>query len=163
MSRNLTNSYFVKKSQSGNWEDIAFKFAGCRVLSIDGFNEKGDAVNVYNKQWVNSQVEDFLVTTQDALGNDVIIRSNVDLSMTFIISRRYARTAIDEQTIYDRLVSYVCNNGDFYIMSKYVNKSAHVICLKSFKPTTQKLNRGDKSYIMATIQLHCLEEPVQSV
>lgn len=156
---NLSNKYFVRKTSAAAWEDITTKFDGVKVLSIDGFNERGEEVNVYNEQWVNSQTEDFMVTTTDVQGNDVIIRKNIDLSLSFIVSRRYANGAIDEQTTYDNIVSYLCDNGDFYIKSAYVNKSAHVICLKSFKPTTQKLNRGKNSYILATITLHCLDAP----
>lgn len=158
----LVNKYFVRKTSTAAWEDITTKFDGVKVLSIDGFNERGEAVNVYNNQWVNSQKEDFLVTTTDGEGNDVIVRENVDLSLTFIVSRRYANSAIDEQTTYDNIVSYLCDNGDFYIKSAYVNKQAHVICTKSFKPTTQKLHRAENSYILATIPLHCLEKPEQT-
>lgn len=155
----LSNKYFIRKNTTDNWEDITTKFNGVKVLSIDGFNERGEAQNVYNAQWVSETTEDFLVTTKDENGNDIIIRSNVDISMTFIVGRRYATSTIDEQTVYDSFVSYICEKGDFYIKSAYVNKSAHVICLKSFKPTAQKLHRGEKSYILATITLHCLDVP----
>lgn len=159
MNNNLKGKYFVTKNWDDGWEDVAVKFDGLRVLSIDGWNEKGDAVNVFTQQWVDSQIEDVMVTTQDTLLQDVILRQNVDLSMTFIISRRYASTTIDEQEVYDAFVDYVCNTGTFYVESSYTNKCAKVICLKGFKPTAQNLHRGNKSYIMATIPLHCVEAP----
>lgn len=156
----LTGKYFVRRSENSSWEDLTTKFNGIKVLSVDGFNEVGDAVNVYTEQWVNNQSEDFLVTTQDGQQNDVIIRKNVDLDMTLIISRRYqsGTPAIDEQTVYDNIVNYI-NGGAFYIKSAYVNKQVKVICTKSFKPTTQKLQRGLKSYILVTIPLHTLDKP----
>lgn len=157
---NLTRKYFVKRALNATWEDVTSKFNGLKILSVDGFNEEGDAVNVYTEQFIDSQTEDFMVTKQDGSGNDVIIRKNVDLSMTFIVARRYATSAIDEQTIYDSFRDYVCKGGAFYIKSAYVNKRARVVCLSGFKPTAQKLNRGNASFILATIQLHTLDKPV---
>lgn len=154
------NKYYVRRTTSESWTNIATQFSGVRVLKLDGFNSKGEAVNVYTAQWTDSQVEDFMVTTQDGSNNDVIIRQNVDLAMTFIVSRRYASSAIDEQTVYDSFVNYVCDKGAFYIKSEYANKQVKVVCLKSFEPTDQKLNRGKNSYILATITLHTLEAPV---
>lgn len=151
--------YFVKRNESDTFEDITDMFDGVAVLSLDGFNERGDAVNVYHAQWIDSQTEDFLVTTRDAYNHDIIIRNNVDLSLTVAISERYRTTndAFDEQTTYDNLLDYICNRGAFYIKSTYMNKIAKVVCLNGFKPTTQKLNRGAKGYILVTITLHTLD------
>jgi hypothetical protein len=149
------NRYFVKKPDDEAYTDIETLFDGITVLSIDGFNEIGESVNVYHEQWTDSQVEDFLVTTQDSQENDLIIRKNVDLSLTFIISRRYTNRLIDEQTVYNQFVSYL-NSGDFYIKSLYANDEAHVICLDGFKPTSYKYNRGWGNYIIATVKLHTL-------
>ena len=145
MNNELKNKYFVRKTESEAeaWVDIATKFNGVRILTLDGFNEVGEAVNIFTQQWVDSQAEDFMVTKQ-VDNQDVVIRKNVDLSMTIIVSRRYAR-------------EYFCNHGDFYIKSSYTNMQAHVVCLSGFKPTTQKLNRNEESYIIATIPLHCLD------
>lgn len=161
MAADLSGKYFVKKKLTDEWVDFTAMFVGANVLAITGFNERGNAVNVYNEQWVNSisGKEDFLVTTQDAFDNDVIIRENVDLDFTFICGERYG--AIDTQAVYDAIVDYMCNHGDFYIKSTYTDKQAHVVCLKSFKPTTQKLKRGVKSFILATVNLHTLEPPVR--
>ena len=160
MNNELKGKYYVKKGSNDNYTDITTMFDGVRVLSLDGFNEVGEAVNVFTQQWVDSQAEDFMVTKQVTNNNtttDVVIRKNVDLSMTIIVSRRYATNSIDEQTVFNSLKNYMCGHGDFYIWSKYTNMEAHVVSLSSFKPTTQKLNRGNKSYILITIPLHCLD------
>lgn len=158
VNQNLSGKYFVKKSQSDSWQDITTMFNGIKVLSIDGFNSVGKSVNIYTEQWVNSQTEDFLITTQDQQGNDVVIRENVDLQMTFIISRRYSTSVVHEQTVFNNVKYYFCD-GDFYIKSLYPNMEAHVVCLKEFSPTAIKLHRGERSYIMGTITLHCLSAP----
>ena len=155
---NLTGKYFVKRTSSGSWEDVTTKWNGLKILSIGGFGEQGDAENVFTQKWINSQSEDMMITKQDGQGNPIIIRANVDLTVTFIVARRYASTTIDEQTIYDSFVKYVCKDGDFYIKSAYVGKYVHVVCLKGFKPTAQRLQRGEKRYILATMTLHCLED-----
>ena len=72
----LSGKYFVRKSSSSAWEDITSKFSGVKILSVDGFNEIGDAQNVYTAKWVNSQTEDY------HLSGGTIIRGNVDLSVT---------------------------------------------------------------------------------
>lgn len=156
MAKNdLSNKYFVSTDNS-TWYDITTKWSGIKVLALSGLGERGDAVNVYNEQWITSQNEDFMVAASDGK----VVRKNVDLSLTFIVSRRYANTTIDEQSVYDDFVSYVCDNGAFYIKSMYYNKSVKVACLKSFKPTDVKLQRGRKSYIMATVTLHTLKKPM---
>ena len=147
--------YFIKRAESDVWEDIAVKFPSVNVLSIEGMGEIGDSTNVYNEQWADSSVEDFQITsTQDNPSTREIIRKNVDLSMTFICGERYG--AQDTQTCYENFVSYIARQGDFWIKSGYTGLQAHVVCLKGFKPTTQKLQRGTKSYMMATAPLHCL-------
>ena len=150
----LSGKYFFKNATtSGAWEDITVHFSGVKVLKIDGFDELGDAVNAYTEQWIDSQNEDMYI-----VGGD-IVRKNVDLSMTLIISRRYVDGgSIDEQKVYDGLMESLFNK-DFYLYSAYTRKQAHVICIKSFKPTTVDLHRGDKSYILVTVPLHTLDKP----
>lgn len=150
----LSGKYFVRTSASGAWEDVTTKFAGVKILTFDGFNELGDSINVYDEQWVNSAVEDVMV-----VGN-TIVRKNVDLSLTFICGTRYG--ASDTQTVHDNFINYMCKQGALYVKSAYVGKQAHVICLKSYKPTTQRLQRGNDSYIMGTITLHCIEPPTSA-
>lgn len=147
----LSGKYFVRKSSSSAWEDVTTKFSGVKILSIDGFNELGEAQNVYTAKWINSQTEDYF------LAGSSIVRANVDISVTFIVGERYG--ASDTQTVHDAFISYMCKQGDFYLKSAYVNKYAHVVCLKSYKPTTQSLHRGRNSYIMGTITLHTLTSP----
>ena len=75
----LVGRYYVRKTPSGTWEDLTTKFGGLRVLTISGLNAVGEAINIYTEQWLDSQAEDFLVTTQDQQNNDVVIRKNVDI------------------------------------------------------------------------------------
>lgn len=151
----LTDKYAYRKGTTGSWTEFG-SIAGVRVLSIDGIDERGDAVNVYSEQWVNSETEDFLIADDE----NKIIRKNVDINLTLIVSRRYTISEdIDEQQVYDSIISTLCETGDLYLRSYYVNKIVHVVCLKSFKPTAVKLHRGRNSYILATIPFHVLEPP----
>lgn len=158
MNNELTGKYFVRKNASAAWEDVTTKWAGIKILSIDGFNEQGEAINVFKQQWMDG-TEDITVTEQDGQGNDIIRRANVDLKLTFIVSRRYAPTEINEKTVYDNIINYMCKTGAFYIKSVYTGMQANVISLKSVKPTVQKLNRGNNSFILTTIELHNKSEP----
>ena len=162
---NLTGKYYYSKTgASGSWSDFT-NIDGVRILAIDGFGELGDTVNVYTAQWVDSDVEDYMCTKQETVSangvsttHDVVVRKNTDISLTVIVSRRYTNANIDEQSVYDNLVSMLCS-GDIYIKSAYTGKIAHVVNLKSFKPTAVKLHRGNNSYILATIPLHMLSVP----
>ncbi len=157
----LNNKYFVKKLITDNWQDIATAFDGVKILSLKGFNEVGEAVNVFTQQWITSQKEDFMVTLKDANNKDLIIRKNVDLEMTFIAGTRYASNGdiYDDRTqeIYDSFVDYITRHGDFYIRSAYTGHYARVVCLQGVKVTTEKLHRVGQSYIMATATLHVLD------
>lgn len=150
----LSNKYFVRAGTSA-WEDVTTKFVGLRILSITGFNSIGEAVNVYNAQWVDSDVIDFLVTTKDSHGNDVIIRKNGEIAVTFICGERYG--ASDTQAVHDAFIDYMTKHGAVDIRSAYVNKTARVICLQSYEPTTERLNRGERSYIMGTLKLNLIQ------
>lgn len=156
MASDLKNKYFVRKSESDSWIDVALD--GVNILKISGMNEQGEAVNVYNEQWITSQEEDFLVTQTDELGHDVVIRKNVDISVTFILGRRYG-SLIDTKELHDGFINFMCNQGDIYIKSAYTGKIVHVICLKGYKPTVEKLHRGNNSFIMGTIEYHLLDSP----
>jgi hypothetical protein len=147
----LSGKYFVRKSVYDDWEDVTTKFGGVKILSVDGFNEIGEAKNIYTAQWVDTQDEDYI------LAGDSVVRANADLSVTFIVGNRYG--ASDTQAVHDEFIDYMCKQGDLYIRSAYNDKSAHVVCLKGYKPTTQKLHRGINSYILGTITLHMLDTP----
>ena len=153
------NRFFVKNTQSGTFQDITTMFDGVAVLKLDGMLAKGEPVNVYTAQWIDSQHEDFMITTLDDNDNPVVIRKNVDLELTFIVRQKYATGTIDVQTVHDNFVDYI-TGSDVWLKSSYVgNKYVHCVCLKEYKPTTVKLGRGDNSYIMGTITLHCLDAP----
>ena len=162
---NLTEKYYYSRTgQSGSWSDFT-TIAGVRVLAIDGFDERGDVVNVYTAQWIDSDVEDYMCAKQETVTvngvssvRDVIIRKNVDLNMTVIVSQRYTSSVIDVQEVYDTLLSTVCD-GDIFLKSVYTNKICPIHQLKSFKPTAVKLHRGRNSYILATIPFHVLQAP----
>jgi hypothetical protein len=158
----LKNKYQYK-DYTGTWTYFENK-SGVRVLAIDGLDEVGDAVNVYTEQWIDSNVEDYMCTKKKTVGDyevDVIVRKNVDINLTMIISPRYTiqGTNVDVQDTYNDMVSSLCDNGDIWIKSLYTNKIAHVVCLKAFKPTAVKLHRGMDSYILVTIPFHCIEPP----
>lgn len=175
MVNDLTGRYFVRRSSNDEegWIDVCKHYnestgeeegmwAGFRILSVSGFGEMGEAVNVYNEQWVNAQEEDF------AIAGDSIIRKNTNLVVTFIISNRYvseSQDPIDEQDVFNEAAKWMGVDGDFWIRSEYTGMVAHVVCLDSIKPTTQKLKRNTgiggrkKNYIIATATLHMLEAP----
>jgi hypothetical protein len=153
------NRFFVKNTQSGTFQDITTLFNGVAVLKLDGMLAKGEPVNIYTAQWIDSQQEDFMITTLDGSNNPVVVRKNVDLELTFIVRRKYATTNINVQTVHDNFVDYI-TGSDVWLKSSYVgNEYAHCVCLKEYNPTTVKLGRGDNSYIMGTITLHCLDAP----
>jgi hypothetical protein len=95
----------------------------------------------------------------DGSDNPVVVRKNVDLELTFIVRQKYATGTIDVQTVHGNFVDYI-TGSDVWLKSSYVgNKYVHCVCLKEYKPTTVKLGRGNNSYIMGTITLHCLDAP----
>ena len=154
-----SNRFFAKNTESGTFQDITTMFDGVAVLKLDGMLAKGEPVNVYTAQWIDSQQEDFMITTLDGSDNPVVVRKNVDLELTFIVRQKYATGTIDVQTVHDNFVDYI-TGSDVWLKSSYVgNKYVHCVCLKEYKPTTVKLGRGDNSYIMGTITLHCLDAP----
>jgi hypothetical protein len=161
-TNNLTGKYFHGKTK-GELVDFT-THSGVRVLAIDGLDEVGDAVNVYTEQWIDSNVEDYMCTKKKTVGKtevDDVVRKNVDINLTMIISPRYtiSGTDLDVQGTYNDMVATLCYNGDIWLKSLYTNKIAHVVCLKAFKPTAVKLHRGMDSYILVTIPFHCIEPP----
>lgn len=155
-------TYQVKNTISGEFTNIETIFDGLRILKMDGFLAKGKPVNIYTAQWVNQQDEDFLITNIDNNDNPVVIRENTDIEITFIIRKKYASNpseSFDVLSVHDAFISYM-TDSDVWIKSSYVNnKYVHCVCLKEYKPTTQKMQRGEKSWIMGTITMHCLNAP----
>ena len=150
-------TYFVKNSSGGTFEDITEKYKGVAILKVDGLNELGEPVNIFTEQYVNSQREDFLIA------GDKVVRKNVDIQITFLVKQKYAPYTINVLTVHDAFIDYMTKK-DIWVKSVYSNKKAvHCVCLKSYKPTTTKLDRGTNSYMLGTITLHALDEPEISV
>lgn len=155
----LKGAYFVKNTQNGNFVDVTNAFNGVRILAVEGVAAKGKAVNVYNAQWMDSQTEDFMVTSN----NGIIIRENVDIEVTFIVHNRYASSTIDVKQMHDQFVDYMTRK-EVWIKTNYQNGViAHCVALEGYEPTTMKLQRGNQSsFALGTIKLHCIdaiEEP----
>ena len=155
----LKNKYFIKNSEINDYQDITTLFDGVRILKIDGFEEQGKPVNIYTAHWIDNQTEDFQIATLDEHNNPVVIRENPDIEITFIVGNRYAEGGIDVREQHDEFVSFL-TDSDVYVFSTYTLKEAHCVCLESYKPTTEKLQRQGNSYIMGTIRLHVLEEMI---
>ena len=153
------NRYFVKNTEEGTFQDITVLFDGVAVLKVDGMLAKGKPVNIYTAQWIDSQKEDFMITTLDDNDNPVVIRENVDIEITFIVRQKYANLVIDVQDVHDRFVEYM-TGSDVWLKSAYLgNRYVHCVCLYEYKPTTVHLQRGGDSYIMGTLKLHTLNTP----
>lgn len=153
-TNDLKQAYYIKNTQNGTFQDVATRFGGVRILSVTGVAAKGKAVNVYHEQWMDSQTEDFMITTN----NGTIIRENVDIEVTFIVHQRYASSTIDVKSRHDNFVNYMTNT-DVWIKTSYQNNViAHCVCLDGYEPTTMKLKRDNNSnYALGTIKLHCIE------
>lgn len=156
MTGNLSGKYYVRKSASDTWDDVTTRFTGVKILKVEGLNAQGEAVNVYDEQWIDSALEDFMVTKQVS-STDVVVRKNVAVSVTFVAGERYGAT--DTVTAHDTFVDFMCNHGDIYLRSMYAMKDAHVIATAAYKPTLERLHRGTGAFIMGTLELHCVEPP----
>lgn len=150
----LKQAYYVKNTQNGSFQDVATKFQGVRILSVTGVAAKGKAVNVYHEQWMDSETEDFMITTN----NGTIIRENVDIEVTFLVRQQYATSVIDVKTQHDNFVKFMTDK-DVWIRTSYQNNViAHCVCLDGYEPTTMKLKRDvNANYALGTIKLHCIE------
>ena len=156
-----SNKYYVKKTENGTYNDITVLFDGLAVLKVDGLASKGKPVNIYTAQWIMEQEEDFLIPLTDEHDIPIIIRENTNIEITFIIRQKYAASQIpiDVLSVHDNFIQYM-TSSDLWIKSEYIGgKAVRCVCLSEYKPTTMKLERGEKSYIMGTITLHCLNEP----
>jgi hypothetical protein len=160
MANDSSGRYFVKNTENGVFQDITTLFDGVAVLKVDGMLGKGKPVNIYTAQWIDSQREDFLITSTDSQNNPLVVRENVDISLTFIVRQKYASGTINVQSVHDSFVAYM-TGSDVWIKSAYLgNKHIHCVCLNEYKPTTIKFGRGNDSYAMGTITLHTLDAPV---
>lgn len=153
MNNDLRGVYYIKNTNNGTFQDITQLFDGVRVLAVSGVAAKGKAVNVYHEQWIDSEQEDFMITTNEG----VIIRENVDIEVTFLVHQRYASDTIDVKTQHDQFVNYMTNT-DVWIRTGYQNDViAHCVSVDGYEPTTMKLKRDNNAnYALGTIKLHCL-------
>lgn len=158
MAHRLTGKYYLKNSSDGSYADVTTLFDGVVILSVNGFDARGKALNVYTAQWIDNQTEDFMITTLDANNNPVVIRENVDITVVFAISQRYANGVVDTQTMYDTFINYM-TASDVWVASKYVGKQVRCFAMDGAEPKTVKLKRGDNSYILGEIKLHTLSKP----
>lgn len=162
INNELRNTYFVRKSEQEDWQDVTTLVNGVRVLAITGFFDKGEPVNVYTAQWTDSEVEDVMVTTIDEQTQQpVVIHKNSDISITFIVHQKYANssTAIDVATQHDAFINYL-TSGILWVKSEYANKEVKCACLEKYEPTTIKLHRNPSAnYMLGTLRLHNLQPP----
>lgn len=130
-----TGKYFVKNTSAGTYVDMTTQFNGLAILKVDGLNEKGEPVNIYTAQWVNSQVEDVMITTLDQNNQPVVIRKNVDIEISFEFSPKYVSptyTKVNNPSGNPKSLGYyekygwayrptwdtsVVNNKDYYIQT----------------------------------------------
>lgn len=155
----LTNKYFIALEQGDEFMDITQLVDGVRILKIDGFLSLGKPINIYTAQWINEQEEDFMITTNDQNQRPVVIRENTNIEVTFIISPRYANNKrINVATQHQQLINLLTST-DVYILSSYTGLAAHCICVDEYTPTTIKLQRNQKSFILGTLKLHTLNRP----
>ena len=155
MNNDLKGIYFARNTTNGQFTDITNLVDGVRVLSVTGFYDKGEPVNIYTAQWVNSQNEDFMI----AHPNNTVIRKNVDIEITFIIHQKYAVGNIDVAAQHVAFLNYF-TNGTVWVKSLYTNRVAKCVCLEKYEPTTIKLKRNPESnYILGTLRLHTLGSP----
>jgi len=144
----IATKYYVRR---GNQEfaTIASLFGGVRILKIEGMTGVGSAKNIYTASWVDSQSEDYMVV------GDSVVRENVDINITFIVSNKYG--AVDVRQQHDAFVAYM-TDGELYLKSDYIGRTLLCVCLKDYKPTTEHLKRtGNNDYIIGTITLHALD------
>jgi hypothetical protein len=153
MAKKISNKYFVKNSASGSFADVTTLFDGVNVLTVEGLDSRGKALNVYYEQWIDGGT-DFMITSN----NGQIVRENVDIKVVFVVGQRYANTTINTQSVYDSFTDYMTNT-DVWVKSSYVGKQVHCVAIEKVEPKTIKLHRGGNTYILGEIQLKCLETP----
>lgn len=155
MDKDLKGKYFLKQSEEEQYEDVATMFDGVRILQVAGMNKRGEAINVYNEQWVDGSV-DFVIAAQDGK----IRRKNIDIEITFVVSDRYATDPdIDPQTQYDAFIDYLCEK-DIWVKSLYMEKEVRCYANEEYEPTSIKLRRGHgRNYILGSIRMATLMKP----
>ena len=127
MEQDLTGKYLLKQQSEEEYEDVTTLFDGVRILQVSGMNSLGEAINVYNEQWVDGST-DFVIASTDGK----IKRKNITIEVVFVVSERYASNAgIDTQEQYDAFIDYM-TESDIYIKSLYTDKTVHCFATRSF-------------------------------
>ena len=155
MEQDLTGKYLLKQQSEEEYEDVTTLFDGVRILQVSGMNSLGEAINVYNEQWVDGST-DFVIASTDGK----IKRKNITIEVVFVVSERYASNAgIDTQEQYDAFIDYM-TESDIYIKSLYTDKTVHCFANDEYEPTSVRLKRGHgKNYILGSIKMAALEQP----
>ena len=153
MAKKINNKYFIKNTENGSFADVTTLFDGVNILSVEGFDSRGKALNVYYEQWIDGGT-DFMITSN----NGQIVRENVYIKVVFIVGQRYANSTINTQTVYDSFVDYMTNT-DVWIKSMYFGKQVHCVAIDKVEPKTVKLKRGANEYILGEIPLQTLGAP----
>lgn len=153
MAKKLSGKYYIKNTSAGSYSDVTTLYDGVNILAVEGMDAKGKALNVYYEQWIDGSV-DF----QIAGNNGVIARENVDITVVFVVSQRYAAATIDVETVYNNFINYMTNT-DVWVKSGYNNKQVHCVSIDSFEPEKVVLRRGNNSYILGKLKLQTLEKP----
>lgn len=148
-------NYYVKNSEDGTYANVATTFSGVRILAINGMTAIGEAINVYNEQWVDG-TEDFLIAAQDGK----IARKNIDVELVFICANHYVteQETQDLQLLCDTFTNYMTQT-DVWIRSEYTGKDIHAYCNSGMDVNTIRLKRGHDSYIVGKIKMHTLAPP----
>ncbi len=145
----IATKYYVRRGDQ-EFATIASLFGGVRILKIEGMTGVGSAKNIYTASWVDSQSEDYMVV------GDSVVRENVDINITFIVSNKYG--AVDVRQQHDAFVAYM-TDGELYIKSDYTGRTLRCVSLKDYKPTTVHIKRegSGNDYIIGTISMHTLD------
>lgn len=153
MAKKNSGKYYLRNTANGAFIDVTQMFDGVNILSINGFDARGKALNVYLEQWVTGET-DFQIASEDGQ----IVRENLDITVVFVVGERYANGAIDTQSVYDRFVDFMTNT-DVWVRSRYVNKQVHCVALDGVEPKSVRLMRGNDSYILGEMKLRCIGQP----
>jgi hypothetical protein len=145
----IATKYYVRRGDQ-QFATIASLFGGVRILKIGGMTGVGSAKNIYTASWVDSQTEDYMVA------GDSVVRENVDLDITFIVSNKYGATDVRQR--HDAFIAYM-TDGELYLKSDYTGRTMRCVCLKDYKPTTEHLKRAGSTndYIIGTLSLHTID------
>lgn len=151
------SNYLLKNRADGTYTDAETMFDGIRILKVDGLTTIGEAINVYEEQWMDGTTDFVIADTQGK-----IKRKNTDMEIVFIAGDRYLSNNDnnrDPQQAYDAFVEYM-TQSDVWVKSLYVGKEVHCYCNGGVTPNTARLKRPDgNSYILASITMRTLETP----